>query len=305
MEKLVENLVNFNNIKRDLEIKIAKIGKKGMIINNAAVRKINKLANYSNNNNYIKDEVWNTMSVGERTITRFKFSCYNQNPHHSLWKKFSEKEQETFLEKRLQFWKDEISNFSNNPDDVDNTLLYKMDKFFYYMNRDKEGYIIPIKKELKEKHDLREGEKAIISECVEYVSLCSQKRMIFNDMKYNGKWFRTQGKSCTDKAIAINHYNTVVSKQKKMNNRPYDINYKEREFNNTYGITDSRLYYPRPYHYGPHFGKPSFAKGPFDNANNQWLGRKRAPQKKTYNVYKKEEEVNDNQMNLEEEEKDF
>lgn len=307
MGQLIEKLVSYNNIKRDLERKIAQNGKKGLAINNAAVRKLNKLAFYANDNKFVNEEEWNKLSVGAKTIRRFKFSCYNQNPNHILWKKFSLNEQEEFLKKRLAFWKSEIQQYDYNEENVSNELLFRMDKFFYYMKRDKEGYLIPINKELKEKYSLEKGELELCEELKEYISICSQKRKIYNEMKYNGKWYRTQGKSCVDKARAIYRYNAINSKRYVYgNDHAYDGYYNNNLFDGTYDITNYNSYRnkPRGYYNRRAFTGRNNQARPYDNntKRDRLLGKKRISEVDVSGQNREGEgSKKDNNMNLEEE----
>lgn len=85
---------------------------------------------------YIDTETWNKMSLYERIMKRFKFCDYRQNIYEDIWNKISKKDRIDFLTKKFEWRGKRIEELINGSD------WRKINNFFYYKNRTKNGFLV-------------------------------------------------------------------------------------------------------------------------------------------------------------------
>lgn len=100
-EILVEKFSDCNKADYNKNLQFAKIREKNFCkINNRIIFNNNKITKKFE---YINNEEWNKLSLGEKLKKRFIFKDSRQFPYKNVWKKLSKKEKEDFLAERKKW----------------------------------------------------------------------------------------------------------------------------------------------------------------------------------------------------------
>ena len=145
LEENIKNSIRIANvIKIDEEnkINIAIKGEKGEQINRKDIKKFNKIEQLKKENKYINEEEWKKLTTYQKTMKRFIFADFRQNPYMNIWNKFSNDEKLRFCEAKKK-WRNDRVKMLNNLDLNDKKNITLLHNFNYYEWRDPSGFLLP------------------------------------------------------------------------------------------------------------------------------------------------------------------
>ena len=207
-----------------------KLGNKSKKYEADALFKLNRLAGYSQEGNFIQMDEWNKLSTFEKVSARFKFSDINQFPSFKTWKTFNDDEKLSFLQNRIINFRlkraKELAEYYDKLDpknDNDRIKLADMiNKFVYYAKRDREGNFIVVPAELRKKvvEKIKDNIKDYNFYCNKLITILnefSKTNSVISFIKCRGKFYRCYGK---DFSFLIDK-KKILKKSFKPKNRTY------------------------------------------------------------------------------------
>lgn len=206
------------------DIEIAKGGSKTW--NNINKRIIFNYNLAKGNVKFVEKDKWVKLSFFEKVKNNFKFSDYNQMPDRRIWKKFSDKEKEEFLSSKCEFRNKRIMEIAKIDNEVERSTV--LDKFIYYMWKDRFGFDCFVKKELKDKFNDSEDNSTIINGFYEKCLELEQKKLLYNVFFLNGLRRFTNGRTINSVVDWVND-KSIKNKYKRKNKSsfkfsPFNIN---------------------------------------------------------------------------------